>query len=213
MKFMKNVLPILSLALVLGLSLVGLNSCDTIDPVVEEIDELATTVDGTYFYNIAALQASRPAMLALDDAIKNQQFNDLGEEKMLSIQTANRVLTDNLLSGYEAIGRIRCVPPKCPPPNPCNRPNGIVCDKLLLGLGAISDFRLPETWAAGRRIEILDEQGEVVAKAEEGVASFVDRAIRYKLDTPETLKGGTLMIYEDRAGVEIISKLAFQVAQ
>ncbi|MFK7922658.1 MAG: hypothetical protein AB8H47_11915 [Bacteroidia bacterium] len=210
---MKNAFSLLSLALVMGLSLIGLNSCDTIEPVVEELEELDTTFDGTYFYNVAALQSSRKALVALTDAYQNQRFNDVGEENMLSLIESQRILTDNLLIGIEALGRIKCRPPKCPPPNPCNKPNAIVCDRLTLDIEAVSDFRLPETWAAGRRILLLDEQGVEVAKAVEGISSFVERAVRYQLEAPETLKAGTLVIYEDRDGVETISSLAFEVPQ
>ncbi|MEL7529934.1 MAG: hypothetical protein AAFN10_01425 [Bacteroidota bacterium] len=213
MKLKKNALPILSLSLMLAICLAGLYSCETIEPVVEEIEELDTTFDGTYFYNIAALQSSRQALIALQDAYQNQRFEDIGEQNMLALIESQSALTDNLIIGIEAVGRIKCRPPKCPPPNPCDNPQGIVCDRFQLDLSTVSDFRLPETYAVGRRIEILDEQGEIVAKAEEGISSFVERAVRYQLDVPETLKAGTLLIYEDRNGAEMLSEVAFQVPQ
>lgn len=213
MKFMRNALPIVSFALVIGLSLIGLSSCDTIEPVVEEIEELDTTFDGMYFYNIAALQSSQKALVALQDAYQNQRFEDIGEENMLSLIESQTAMTENLFIGIEALGRIKCRPPKCPPPNPCDNPSGIVCDRIILDNSAISDFRLPETGAVGRRIEILDEQGEVVAKAEEGISSFVERAVRYQLDVDDNLKAGTLVIYELRNGIETESRVAFELPQ
>ncbi|MEM6343837.1 MAG: hypothetical protein AAF927_08145 [Bacteroidota bacterium] len=213
MNFKKNALPVLSLGLMLAICLMGLYSCETIDPVIEEVEELDSTFEGTYFYTISALQSSRQALVALQDAYQNQRFEDIGEENMLALIQTQSALTDNLIMGIEAVGRIRCRPPKCPPPNPCDNPQGIVCDKFQLDLSTIADFRLPETYAVGRRIEVMDAQGEIVAKAEEGTSSFVERAVRYQLDVPENLKEGTLMIYEDRKGVETVSTVAFQVPQ
>ncbi|MEL7339778.1 MAG: hypothetical protein AAGM67_04770, partial [Bacteroidota bacterium] len=217
MRMMKQLLPFLGLSMLLlaGFQLIGLTGCETVEPVIEDVEELESTFDGTYFYNFAALQQASAAMIKLDEAIKNQQFDDLGEENMLALQQSYALLLDNLSVGLETVGRIRCRPPYCPPPNPCSdNPLGIdVCDKLRLSLETLADFRLPETWSEGRLIELLDEQGEPVAAVDMGDNSLFERGVRYKMDVPQDFKSGTLRITETRNGDEVITQLNVEIPQ
>lgn len=213
---MKQLLPFLGLSMLLlaGFQLIGLTGCETVEPVIEDVEELESTFDGTYFYNFAALQQAREAMIKVDEALKNQQVEDLGEENMLALQQSYAFLLNNLTVGLETVGRIRCRPPYCPPPNPCSdNPIGIVCEKLRLSRETLADFRLPETWANGRVIELLDDQGQAVSMVDTGDSSLFERAIRYKMDVPEDFKSGILRISETRDGGQVINEVSVEIPQ
>ena len=214
MKLAKSVFPFFAILILClaSFTFMGVSNCEPVEPVVEDIQELSSTFDGNYFYQFSSLQQAREGLLAVNAALQNQQQGQLSQQELLSLQSSYQRLTDDILASWQNASLILCRPPFCPPPNPCkDRPDGIVCTPLQLPAEALQDFRLPKQWADGRKVELLDNQGETVASIEQGSDSFFERSMRYQMDVPESFTEGTLIITENRDGVETISKVALSV--